>query len=425
MTDRHGVIFYFYEECPYFHNVRIASVSKRLNAKRLGNKMDSKIYDVIIVGAGPGGSSLAAKLAEAGLHVLILEKQSFPRYKVCGGGITKRALLKMPTAITPIIRDQITSFVTVEGNHDIQEFKHKTPFIYMVMRDELDQLLAKHAVDCGVELKEDSFVKKVVECGGGVEVFTRDEKYSGRYLVGADGVNSIVAKQVGLMSERRKALALEYEFRCDQATNAKYKNKFIIDYTSVPDGYIWIFPKNGILSAGIGSYSLSRKLMSKYLLSFLDHQEMSGDLLSAKGSFLSAGGTRQPIMTQRTALIGDAAGLVDSFAGEGIYYALWSAELLSDHLIKSIRDRYSEAFLTYQRDVDLTIMPELSTLDQFGRKFYKNPKLMQKIVSRFPKLLSLVFDVLEGKRDYSKLYKKFNIVKSYGHFLNLKSSIFT
>ncbi|GAY76808.1 geranylgeranyl reductase [Sporolactobacillus inulinus] len=140
---------------------------------------------------------------------------------------------------------------------------------------------------------------------------------------------------------------------------------------------------------------------------------------------MSAGGTRQPIMTQRTALIGDAAGLVDSFAGEGIYYALWSAELLSDHLIKSIRDRYSEAFLTYQRDVDLTIMPELSTLDQFGRKFYKNPKLMQKIVSRFPKLLSLVFDVLEGKRDYSKLYKKFNIVKSYGHFLNLKSSIFT
>lgn len=228
----------------------------------------------------------------------------------------------MPTEIKPIIRDQITSFVTVEGNHDIQEFKHKTPFIYMIMRDELDQLLAKHAVDCGAELKEDSFVKKVVECGGGVEVFTRDEKYSGRYLVGADGVNSIVAKQVGLMSERRKALALEYEFRCDQATNAKYKNKVIIDNTSVPDGCIWIFPKNGILSAGIGSYSLSRKLMSKYLLSFLDHQEVSGDLLSAKGSFLSAGGTRQPIMTQRTALIGDAAGLVDSFA-EGIYYALW------------------------------------------------------------------------------------------------------
>lgn len=177
--------------------------------------MDSKIYDVIIVGAGPGGSSLAAKLAEVGLHVLILEKQSFPRYKVCGGGVTKRALLKMPIDITPIIRDQITSLITVEENHDIQEFKHKTPFIYMVMRDELDQLLAKHAVDCGEELKEDSFVKKVVEHGGGVEVFTRDEKYSGRYLVGADGVNSIVAKQVGLMSERRKALALEYEFRCN------------------------------------------------------------------------------------------------------------------------------------------------------------------------------------------------------------------
>lgn len=100
-------------------------------------------------------------------------------------------------------------------------------------------------------------------------------------------------------------------------------------------------------------------------------------------------------------------------------------ELLADHLIKSIRDGYNEAFSTYQRDVDLTIMPELSTLDQFGREFYKDPKLMQNIVSRFPKLLSLVFDVLEGKRDYSKLYKKFNIVKLYGHLFNLKSSFST
>lgn len=87
-----------------------------MKAKKLGNKTESTIYDVIIVGAGPGGSSLAAKLAETGFHVLILEKQSFPRYKVCGGGVTKRALLKMPIDSTPIIRDQMTSLITVEGN---------------------------------------------------------------------------------------------------------------------------------------------------------------------------------------------------------------------------------------------------------------------------------------------------------------------
>lgn len=380
--------------------------------------MDSKIYDAIITGAGPGGTSLAANLAKAGLHVLILEKQRFPRYKVCGGGVTRRALLKMPFDISPVIRDQITSFVTVEGDQEIQKFKHKTPFIYMVMRTEMDQLLAKHAVDCGAELKEDAFVIKVVEYSDQVNVYTRNQQYSCRYLIGADGVNSIVAKQSGLMSGRRKALALEYELKCDRITTVNYKNKVVIDYTSVPDGYAWVFPKNGILSAGIGSYSLNQKQMSRYLLSFLDKRKLSGYLLSAKGSFLSAGGVRQQIMTQRTALIGDAAGLVDSFAGEGIYYALWSAELLAERLKETIKDGHRDAFAAYQNDVDQLIMPELRALDQFGREFYKDPKFMQKMVARFPKLLNLVFDVLQGKRDYFKLYKKFIIVKSYGRFLS-------
>lgn len=383
--------------------------------------MDAKIYDVIITGAGPGGSSLAAKLAEAGLHVLMLEKQSFPRDKVCGGGVTKRAFLKMPVDITQVIRDRVTSFVTVEGNHDFQVFRHKTPFVFMVLRTELDQLLAEHAADCGAELKEDSFVKKVVEHRDRVDVFTRNEHYSGRYLVGADGVNSLVAKQAGLMSERRKTLALEYEFRCDRTTAVNYKNRIVIDYTSVPGGYAWIFPKNGILSTGIGSYSLNQKQMDRYLHSFLDSRNLNGDLLSAKGAFLSAGGIRQPIMTQRTALIGDAAGLVDPFAGEGIYYALWSAELLAGHLIETIKEGNKEAFPAYQKDVDQTIMSELNVLDQFGREFYEDPKFMQKMVSRFPKLLNLVFDVLEGKRDYFKLYQKYKTVKSYGRFFNLKS----
>jgi geranylgeranyl reductase family len=378
--------------------------------------MDSKIYDVIIIGAGPGGSSLAAKLAETGIDVLLLEKQTFPRYKVCGGGVTKRALLKMPIDIQSIIKDRIKIFVTVNGNEDVQTFKHENPFIYMVMRSELDELLAKHAVECGAELKEDAFVKEIDEQNTSVDVYTRDTKYTARYLVGADGVNSIVAKQSGLMAGRKKALALEYEFEVDQVTAEKYKGKVIIDYLTVPDGYAWVFPKNRILSAGIGSFSLNHKQMSYRLLRLLDNQYINGKLLSAKGAFLSAGGRRRVIMTKRTALVGDAAGLVDSFAGEGIYYALWSAELLSSRLIETIKFR-KQTLSAYQEDVDQFILPELKILNQFGREFYKNPKLMQKIAFHFPKLLDLLFEVLEGKNDYESLLMKFYKMKELEHFI--------
>lgn len=390
--------------------------------ERMEAKMGSKIYDAIIVGAGPGGSSLAAMLAKAGLHVLMLEKQSFPRYKVCGGGITKRALMKMPADITPIIRDQADSLVAVKGNKYIQVFKNSTPFIYLVMRSELDHLLAEHAAGCGAELIENAFVKKVTEYEDHVKVYTQNRQYSGKYLVGADGVDSVVAKLVGLMPAQRKALTLEYEFRCDRETAEKYKGKIVIDNNSVPNGHTWIFPKNGILSTGIVSYSLNQKRISQYLLSFLDDQGVDGILISAKEAvIMSANGIGQSMMTKRTALIGDAAGLVDSFTGEGIYYALWSAELLSARLLETIKDG-QDTYSNYQNDVDGAIVRELKIMDRLSREFYKDPPFMQKIAAHFPELSSMYFDVLEGKRDYEQLYMRFNEVKKLERIFYQNSS---
>lgn len=108
------------------------------------------IYDCIIVGAGPAGSSLGANLANAGIDVLLLDKSTFPRYKVCGGGVTKRALQKMPIDISTIIRDEVNTFVIANGKKEKQVIKQTTPFVFMVMRDELDELLVNYAIKCGV-----------------------------------------------------------------------------------------------------------------------------------------------------------------------------------------------------------------------------------------------------------------------------------
>lgn len=365
----------------------------------------SHMYDCMIVGAGPGGSSLAAALAKAGLDVLLLDKSKFPRYKVCGGGITKRASLKMPIDISPVIRDKVNTFIIAEGKKEKHVVKHKTPFIYMVMRDELDQLLANYAIDCGVTFKSGAAVKMVEEHMNYVVVKTRTDMFAGKFLVGADGVHSTIAKQVGLMTDRRKAAALEHEIVCNDEMMSYFKNKVVVDYQSVPNGYLWVFPKGRHLSVGIGSYTLNHEEMSPILRSFIDLYQLDGEVISEKGSFLSAGGKRHRLITERTALIGDAAGMVDSFMGEGIYYALWSAELLSCRLV-DIFNHQSHTLAPYQKDIDKLILPELQAFDYLGRKFYKSPRAAEFLLTYSPKLLTMAIEVLEGNRGFDGFYKK-------------------
>ncbi|MCF6094717.1 geranylgeranyl reductase family protein [Microaerobacter geothermalis] len=367
--------------------------------------MNRHIFDVIIVGAGPGGSCLAAKLAQGGYDVLLLEKCSLPRYKVCGGGITKRAFNKMPIDISSVIRDEVDTFEVELNGENQRVFRHGNPFVFSVMRDELDYLLVNYAISCGADLKTGAFVKDVVEHEDKVIVTTRDQVYEARYVVGADGVNSLVAKQVGLMAQRRKASALEYEIQVDDLELEKYKGRIVIDYGIIPYGYAWIFPKKNHLSVGIGSYTFAHQEMPKLLMKFMSRRQLSGKFLSAKGSFLSAGGVQQPIMTNRVALIGDAAGLVEAFAGEGIYYAIWSGELLYERLKESL-DGNAEAFLRYQLDVDAQILAELKIIERMAHLFYQNTRMAHQVITRFPQLMTFGFEVLEGTVSYKAMYQR-------------------
>lgn len=228
---------------------------------------------------------------------------------------------------------------------------------------------------------------------------TRSKSYLGKYLVGADGVHSPVAKQVGLMTSRDKSLALEYEVLCDQEKLMHFKNKLIIDYRHVLNGYLWIFPKGDHLSVGIGSNTCKHDEMASILESFIASQDIDGEVISAKSAFLSVGGRKQEIITLRTALIGDAGGLVNSLTGEGIYYALWSAELLANQLI-AIHANHSRTLIPYQEDVNTIILPELQAFDRLRKRFYKAPKTNGFIITHSQKFLSTALEVLEGNRRY-------------------------
>ncbi len=360
-------------------------------------------YDVIVVGAGPAGSTAAARLAASGLSVTILERYPLPRYKTCGGGITRRALQKMPIDINAVIRESIDTVVAQNGGTKTQIFMHKRPFMFLVMRDELDFLLIQHAMSCGVHVQTNESVIDVTMQDNVIYVDTHTKRFSCRFLLGADGVNSLVARKTDLSIGKQKILALEYEVKRAPAFLEEHSHSILIDYGAVPHGYLWVFPKRDHFSIGVGSFSPDTADIQHCLQDFLSQHGLEKDVLQARGHHLSLGGKPLQIARGGIALIGDAAGLVEPFGGEGIYYALYSGELAAAQIIAQAANGTCD-MQSYQDEVDRLIMPELSLLSKVNGVFYDNINFIHSLVSRYPKFMYKGMAILEGEKSYSKMY---------------------
>lgn len=158
--------------------------------------------DVLVVGAGPAGSTAARALSRGGARVRLLERARFPRSKPCGGGITTRALTRFPHL--PAALDRITtrylSRLYLEGpsGQGVVLTSH-APAVVMVRRVEFDHLLASLAVEAGAELLEGAWVSNADAADDGVRVTTRDgREFHTDYLVVADGVNGVLTRRLGL-----------------------------------------------------------------------------------------------------------------------------------------------------------------------------------------------------------------------------------
>ena len=153
------------------------------------------MYDVIIVGAGPVGSTAAFYLGEAGQRVLVLEKELLPRYKACGGGLSAELLKQFPFSFDDVIETRVKS-VSYSFGEKILTMPIPAGKMLMVMRDRFDEHIFKHSK---TEVRQGVDVRTVFESEDRVVVETRDgEKFEARYLIGADGANSLVARDVGL-----------------------------------------------------------------------------------------------------------------------------------------------------------------------------------------------------------------------------------
>lgn len=332
-------------------------------AKRPARNADR--YDVVIVGAGPAGSTLAWRLASQGVQTLLLDSARFPREKVCGDFVEPRGLsvlekmgcLQLVEATSPLPIEYSSTYVDSNrcyvgripfyGVH-----KHLPPHGYIVPRDILDKVILETAVAAGAAVRQETYVPdfRTDKNGVTVDASCRGTRvvYRGRIIVGADGVNSVVARKAGLLVNDPRHIALSQRAYADGYEGEIGEAAFFFDGEFFP-GYGWMFPmSNGRVNLGVGVLKETcqragiavPRLFRDFFEKLKRNHPRCGKLKLVRppiGGIVKTYGGAGPNYFDKGLLIGDAGCFVDPMTGEGITSAMESALIASQVIVRALR----------------------------------------------------------------------------------------
>jgi geranylgeranyl reductase family protein len=375
---------------------------------------DVKAYDAVVVGMGPAGATAAYELSRAGLSVLAIEKETHPRYKVCGGGLSSR--------IDRILEDDYKSVVehTIYGiqfsyrGADPLSLDCSSPIAYMVMRDRFDHFLVEKARQVGTEVHEDEQATSCRQLPDGIEVTTDRGRYLAKVLIGADGANSLVAQQLFPGRRSRRMATLESEIPIGPAPHYPGTGRALIDIGATPAGYAWIFPKQERLSIGVGDLrgglASPKKIFDQFVrdekgLAPWKVPQPVGHPLPLFSEHSGANRESVGLVSGRALLVGDAGHLVDPLFGEGIYYAVRSGQLAAESILSQVKDE-RRSLADYEEAVRREIYEEFRVAVRMASIVYSYPRLCHRLLPRYQHIVMLYYDVLRGRETYQTFYAR-------------------
>ncbi|UZN02313.1 geranylgeranyl reductase family protein [Cellulomonas sp. S1-8] len=335
--------------------------------------------DVIVVGAGPTGASAAYHCAAAGLDVLLLEKATFPRDKICGDGLTPRAVAELVRMGVPI-REQDgwirnAGLRVIGGGHRLElpwpELSSYPSYGLAKSRVSFDQTLAEYARAAGAKLLEGTSVTGPVRderTGRVVGVRARSVDADGRrtgdagdeatyrapVVIAADGVSARLATAVGRAKrdDRPMGVAVRTYFRTPRHDDPWMESHLELwdgapGRSNLMPGYGWIFSLgDGTANVGLGSVSSTaaatkvdyKDLFARWMANAPAEWEFTPDnqMGPVRGAALPMGFNRGPLYADGLMLAGDAAGMVSPFNGEGIAYGLQAGRVAADAIAQGL-----------------------------------------------------------------------------------------
>lgn len=373
-------------------------------------------FDVIVVGAGAGGAAAAYYLSRAGLQVLVVEKTRLPRYKACGGAIPRPTLARFPFDFTNVIQAAPTDVRLCFSDLPPVDVALQDRPVVMVMRSEFDAFLLARSE---AEVIEGTAVTAVAEDGEQVQVRVGGRTLTARYLVGADGAASQVARCLGLRRRRRLGGALEAEVPLSgkHRLREEYGSRAVFAMGAVPWGYAWIFPKGDHLSVGIGQVRPERTDLRAALQRAMGglgirlngvkvhghplpcYQAPPWPLWSSLVRVTTDSRPQERLATRRCLLVGDAAGLVDPLLGEGVRYAIASARLAAEAIAR-------DSLSGYEMAIWREIGHSLATAGLMANTYYRIPRVSYQLGVRNPATMRHMLDVLIERANYKGIGRR-------------------
>ena len=350
-------------------------------------------YDVIIVGGGPAGATAAFYLGQAGRRVLVLEKEFLPRYKPCGGAVSTRVLEQFPFSFEPVIQSKVNA-ITYALGEKLVTIPVLGSSLRMVMREQFDAYLLGHVQ---AEVRQGARVRSVEESPESVRVETATgERIEADYLVAADGANSIIAHALRLRQKKKLAGAIEIEAYVPNETLLRFAENPIFIFGEIGTGYIWIFPKADHLSIGIGGLKPKPGELQSVLEHVMQRFGIPIQRQAGHGHPVPIYGQGEPLNTHRSLLVGDAAGLVDPFTGEGIRFAIKSGRLAAQAILLDLPESYTTR-------VNQSIGRNLRMGNVMRQVFYRFQNTWFELALRNPEVSRALVDMFADRIGYGRL----------------------
>jgi geranylgeranyl reductase family protein len=362
---------------------------------------------VAILGGGPAGAFAAERLASAGLGVLVFDEK-LAWEKPCGGGVTYKAYSLYPFLIENSTPKRLITETTLAAPHGGEVSLKLDDPLLIYSRLDLNRMLLERAERAGAQI-EKARVLGMSRNGRGWQLRTSSGVAHADFCIVATGARNALAEVGTELTPEDTMPALGYYVPGDQ-------NRIDIQFLPRLEGYIWVFPRCGHLSVGIcgkGEPASSlRKRLERYLTergiawkgaAFYSHLLPSLNAASWKKNRVAGDGWMA---------VGDAAGLVDPVTGEGLYYAIRSADLAASALLSEAGEPAGKAGQYRQslrRDfaADLEFGSRLAKRVFLGRFLFGSvPERMVQFTRRSPRFSAIIQDLFAGKQPYLGLKRR-------------------
>ncbi len=340
----------------------------------------TRLWDVVVVGAGPAGATAARVAAEGGATVLLVDRAEFPRYKTCGGGIIGVSRQHMhPLAEATIERD-LSTFGFLLRLGSLRLHKAETPAVAMVSRERFDQANVDAAVAAGATFQDKTLVRNLAESEDGTLVLdTAEGVLTAGLVIGADGAGGRIGRYVGVDIERSD-LGLEVEL--PMPANTKWRDAVLLDWGPGAGSYAWAFPKEDTLTVGVieekGKGAATREYLDDWLARLeLDRSTARHD----SGHLTQYRKPYSPVRRGNVLLAGETAGLLEPWTREGISFALRSGEWAGEAVAATCAGKPA-ALDAYVHQIEDELGAEIAAGHALRGVFEKRPGLVNYLISR-------------------------------------------